>query len=220
MKVLQINIFGNLSTGRIAVDLYRTLKTAGYDGKIAFARNNIAKDVPHIKIGNTWTVYRDGIMTRLTGKAGFYSAKSTKVLIDEIKQYDPDIIHLHNLHGYYINIEILFNYLRCSHKPVVWTLHDCWAYTGHCCYYSMVDCNRWKTGCYNCPQKKSYPKSMIFSNVVWNYKRKKEIFTSLPNLRLVTVSQWLADEVKMSFLKNIECEVIYNGVDTNIFKPV
>lgn len=218
MKVLQINIFGNLSTGRIAVDLYRTLNEAGYEGMIAFARNKIAEGVPHIKIGNKLNVYVDGIMTRLTDRAGTFSKSATKKLINDIKEYNPDIIHLHNLHGYYINIDILFDYLKNCGKPVVWTLHDCWAYTGHCCYYSMVGCDKWKTGCYNCEQLKSYPASYV-DNSEWNFKKKKDLFLGLPNLTLVTVSKWLANEVKQSFLKGVPLEVIYNGIDTSVFKP-
>ena len=161
MKVLQINIFGNLSTGRIATDLYRSLVDSGYDGKVAYARNTITEDVPSIKIGNKLNVYIDGVLTRLTDRAGFYSSRATKRLIMEIEKYDPDIIHLHNLHGYYINVEILFRYLKQKKKPVVWTLHDCWAFTGHCCYYSMANCEKWREGCYDCPQKKSYPSSYL-----------------------------------------------------------
>lgn len=218
MKVLQINIFGNLSTGRIAVDLYHTLNEAGYEGMIAFARNKIAEGVPHIKIGHKLNVYVDGIMTRLTDRAGTFSKSATKRLINDIIEYNPDIIHLHNLHGYYINIDILFDYLKSCGKPVVWTLHDCWAYTGHCCYYTMVGCDKWKTGCYKCEQLKSYPASYV-DNSKWNYKKKKDLFLGLPNLTLVTVSKWLANEVKQSFLKDIPLEVIYNGIDTSVFKP-
>lgn len=127
MKVLQINIFGNLSTGRIAVDIYRTLISEGHQGVIAFARNSVPDDVPYIKIGNNLGVYCDGVLTRLTDRAGFFSRKATRKLIKEIQEYNPDIIHLHNLHGYYINVEILFEFLKQYGKPVVWTLHDCWA---------------------------------------------------------------------------------------------
>ena len=219
MKVLQINIFGNLSTGRIAVDIYRTLKESGHEGKVAFARNTIADDVPYIRIGNQLDVYVDGIMTRLTDRAGFFSAKPTKKLIQEIKAYEPDIIHLHNLHGYYIHVGELFEFLKEYNKHVVWTLHDCWSYTGHCCYYSMAKCDRWKTGCHNCPQKRAYPGSLLLDNSRGNYKIKKELFTSLDKLHLVTVSDWLQGEVKKSFLKELPCTTIYNGIDLNVFKP-
>lgn len=220
MKVLQINIFGNLSTGKIAVGLYRGLKENGHDGIVAFARNEIPEDVPNIRIGNKWSVRADGAMSRLTDRAGFYSKHATRKLIQQIKEYNPDVIHLHNLHGYYINVEMLFEYLKESRKPVVWTLHDCWAFTGHCCYYSMACCEKWKTGCSQCSQTSAYPKSLFFDNSEWNYQRKRELFTSLPNLRLVCVSKWLEGEVKQSFLKEIPCKVIYNGIDLNVFKPV
>ena len=219
MKVLQVNIFGNLSTGRIAVDLYRTLRENGHEGIVAYARNTIAEDIPAIKIGNKASIYADGIMTRITDKAGFYSKASTKKLIHSIINYNPDIIHLHNIHGYYVNIKILFNYLKSCGKPVVWTLHDCWAYTGHCCYYSMANCNLWKTGCHNCPQKKAYPRSLLVDNSQWNYNIKKELFTNVPNMHLVTVSKWLANEVGKSYLKNLPCSTIYNGIDIEVFKP-
>lgn len=218
MKVLQINIFGNLSTGRIAVDLYRTLRNDGFEGKVAYARNTISEDVPCIKIGNKLNVYADGILTRLTDRAGFFSKRATKKLIEEIEEYNPDIIHLHNLHGYYLNIELLFEYLKKRNKPVVWTLHDCWAFTGHCCYYSMVGCEKWKTGCFKCPQKKAYPSSLFWDNSTWNYEKKKELFTSIANMQLVTVSKWLEEEVKQSFLKSIPCTTIYNGIDTRVFR--
>lgn len=218
MKVLQINIFGNLSTGRIAVDLHRTLVAAGHDGVFAFARNDTAQDIPHIRIGTKWDVVRHVIMTRITDKTGFYSKSATKRLVKTIAEYNPDIIHLHNIHGYYLNIEVLFNYLKSTGIPVVWTLHDCWAYTGHCCYYSMAGCNKWKTQCCHCPQKIAYPSSKLIDNSKWNYKKKKELFSGV-NMTLVAVSNWLASEVKKSFLSDYPLEVIYNGIDLDVFKP-
>lgn len=219
MKVFQINIFGNLSTGRIAVDIYRTLVSEGHQGMIAFARNSIPDDVPYIKIGNKFSIYFDGLLTRLTDRAGFYSQNATKKLIEAIKKYDPDIIHLHNLHGYYINVEILFEFLKRYGKPVVWTLHDCWAFTGHCCYYSMVGCEKWIDGCHDCNQIHAYPKSLLIDNSKINYKKKQRLFASIPNMQIVTVSKWLEGEVKKSFLKDIPCTTIYNGIDLSVFKP-
>lgn len=218
MKVLQINIFGNLSTGRIAVDLHRTLTSAGHSGLFAFARNDTAEDIPHIRIGNKWDVLYHGIMTRITDKTGFYSKCATRKLIKEIDAYKPDIIHLHNIHGYYLHIGVLFDYLKSTGVPVVWTLHDCWAYTGHCCYYSMVGCERWKTGCCRCPQKGAYPSSKLMDNSEWNYKKKKELFSDV-NMTLVAVSKWLASEVEESFLCSYPLEIIHNGIDLNVFKP-
>lgn len=220
MKVLQINTFGNLSTGKIAVDIYRTLSAHGSEGAVAFARNEVPGDVPSFKIGNPLSVYTDGVFTRLTDKAGHYSKGATEKLIKQIKEYDPDIIHLHNLHGYYINVPMLFDYLKDAGKPVVWTLHDCWAYTGHCCYYSMAGCEKWKThGCSKCPQKKAYPASIFKDNSSKNFSEKNQMFHSVKNLHLVCVSKWLDNELKASFLKDIPSRVIYNGIDTSVFKP-
>lgn len=219
MKVLQINIFGNLSTGKIAVDLYRVLTAAGHEGKVAYARGNIEAGVPSITIGNRMDVYLHGVLTRLTDRAGFYSGQATRRLLEEIRVYDPDIIHLHNLHGYYLNIELLFEYLREWDRPVVWTLHDCWAFTGHCCHYSVARCDKWKNGCENCPQKSSYPASYVDNSKV-NYRKKQELFTSLPKLHLVAVSKWLKKQVEQSYLQNLPCEVIYNGIDRQRFRPM
>lgn len=220
MKVLQINTFGNLSTGKIAVDIYRTLRAHGSEGAVAFARNEVPGDVPSFKIGNPLSVYTDGVFTRLTDKAGHYSKGATEKLIKQIKEYDPDIIHLHNLHGYYINVPMLFDYLKDAGKPVVWTLHDCWAYTGHCCYYSMAGCEKWKThGCSKCPQKKAYPASIFKDNSSKNFSEKNQMFHSVKNLHLVCVSKWLDNELKASFLKDIPSRVIYNGIDTSVFMP-
>lgn len=220
MKVLQINTFGNLSTGKIAVDIYRTLRAHGSDGAVAFARNEVPGDVPSFKIGNPLSVYTDGVFTRLTDKAGHYSKGATDKLIKQIKEYDPDIIHLHNLHGYYLNVPMLFDYLKDAGKPVVWTLHDCWAYTGHCCYYSMAGCDKWKlTGCTKCPQKKAYPASIFKDNSSRNFSEKNQMFHSVKNLHLVCVSKWLDNEVKESYLKDLPSRVIYNGIDTSVFKP-
>ena len=220
MKVLQINTFGNLSTGKIAVDIYRTLKARGHEGVVAFARNDVPGDVPSIRIGNSFSIYADGVFTRFTDKAGHYSKGATAKLIEQIKDYDPDIIHLHNLHGYYINVPMLFEYLAEADKPVVWTLHDCWAYTGHCCYYSMAECSKWRQeGCSRCPQKKSYPASLFKDNSAKNYSEKNQMFHSVKGLNLVCVSNWLNNELKDSFLKDLPSRVIYNGIDTNVFKP-
>lgn len=218
MKVFQINTFGNKSTGKIAVDIYKTLKANGHDGVIAYARNQIEEGVPHIVIGNKFDVYAHGIMTRLTDKTGFYSKRATLRLIDKIKEYDPDVIHLHNLHGYYINIEILFKYLKICGKKIIWTLHDCWAITGHCCYVDCYGCGRWKSGCYDCPKINTYPKSLKDGSR-WNYMRKKELFCGVPDMTVVSVSNWLDGIVSQSYLNKYRHVVIHNGIDLDRFKP-
>lgn len=220
MKILQINsVCGVGSTGRIAANLYKILENQGHECKIAYGRGSAPDDINSIKIGSNLDTYYHIFKTRVFDKHGFESVNATKKFIEEVKEYDPDIIHLHNIHGYYINIEILFNYLKEANKPVVWTLHDCWAFTGHCSYFDYVGCNKWKNGCYNCEQKGEYPSSKILDKSKWNYEKKKELFTSVKNMTIVTPSKWLADLVKESFLGKYRVEVINNGIDLDIFKP-
>lgn len=219
MRVYQINIFGNLSTGRIATDLYSVLQKNGDECRFAFARNDTAPGISYYKIGTKGDVIVHGVLTRLTDKTAFYSRRPTQSLIEDIKAYKPDVILLHNLHGYYINVEVLFNFLRESKIPVVWTLHDCWSYTGHCCHYSAIKCEKWKIGCNNCQNLSAYPASKK-DNSIWNYKRKKELFTELENMTLVTVSKWLEREVKKSFMQKYPVQTIYNGIDLDVFRPV
>lgn len=221
MKVLQINsVCGSGSTGKIAVDLYNLMKTRNIDCKIAYGRGT-AKNIQNedtIKIGNKSDIYLHAAASRLTDKTGFYSKKSTRAFINEIKKYNPDIIHLHNIHGYYINVEILFDYLRTCGKKIIWTLHDCWPFTGHCSYFDLCGCDKWQTACGSCPQRGTYPKSYA-DNSENNYRLKKKIFTGIPNLTIVTPSEWLAGLVRKSFLSEYDTKVINNGIDLSIFKP-
>lgn len=221
MKVFQINtVCGSGSTGRIAVNLAKMLEKHGDESIIAYARGQAPKEVMTWKIGNMWSIYFHGIMTRITDHHGLYSKKATRKLIAKMKDYNPDIIHLHNIHGYYLNYEILFEFLKEYQRPVVWTLHDCWSYTGHCSHYTYAKCDRWKHACYGCPQKRDYPGSLLFDNSKKNFEKKKECFTSLKYLQLVTPSVWLKEQVEQSFFGNhgnIKCEVIPNGIETNIF---
>lgn len=220
MKVLQINsVCGTGSTGRIAVDLYKVLESQGHECKIAYGRGDAPDAINNIKIGNKFDNYWHVFKTRVFDKHGFGSRNATKKFIKKIKEYDPDIIHLHNIHGYYINIEILFNFLKEFDKPVVWTLHDCWAFTGHCSYFDYIGCDRWKERCHSCPQKSTYPSSKFFDNSKFNYEKKKELFTSIKNMTIVTPSIWLGDLVKKSFLKIYDVKVINNGIDLKVFKP-
>ena len=220
MKVLQINsVCGFGSTGRIATDLYKVLEEQGHECKIAYGRGTSPEGIDSIKIGSNLDNYFHVFKTRVFDKHGFGSVSATKKFIEEVKEYDPDIIHLHNIHGYYINIEILFNYLKEANKPVVWTLHDCWTFTGHCSYFDYVGCDKWKSGCNNCIQKNEYPSSNFMDNSQFNYEKKKELFTSIKNMTIVTPSKWLANLVKESFLGKYPVEVINNGIDLDVFKP-
>lgn len=220
MKVLQINsTCGFGSTGRIAVDILNTVIENDGEGLICYGRGEAPSGVPSYKIGSEMLVRIHGVLSRVTDRQGFYSTNATKTLVQRIEEYDPDIIHLHNIHGYYLDIRVLFDYLKKCGKPIVWTLHDCWAFTGHCAHFTAVGCEKWKTGCNSCPSKKEYPQSLVLDNSEKNYNEKKELFTGLQNVTLVTPSKWLSDLVKESFLKEYTVKVINNGVNTDIFKP-
>jgi putative colanic acid biosynthesis glycosyltransferase len=220
MKVLQINsVCGYGSTGRIATDIYKVLEEQGHECVIAYGRGTAPEGIKSIKIGTKLDNYMHVTKTRLLDMHGFGSTKATNKFIEKAKQYNPDVIHLHNIHGYYINIELLFNYLKEANKPVVWTLHDCWAFTGHCAYFDYVGCDKWKNGCHDCPQKNCYPQSLLKDNSKNNFEKKKELFTGVKNMTIVTPSKWLAGLVKESFLKDYNVKVLNNGIDLNIFKP-
>lgn len=219
-KLLQISIEVNSgSVGRIAEQIGQKAIESGWKSYITYARNNLSSESDLIKIGSMFDVYIHGIKTRITDKHAFYSTKATKKLIKKIETICPDIIHLHHLHGYYININVLFNYLAKKDIPIVWTFHDCWSFTGHCTYFEYVDCNRWMTGCYCCPQKKKYPASFLIDRSKKNYQEKKNLFTSVKNMTIVPVSFWLGNIVSYSFLNNYPIKVIQNGIDLQIFSP-
>lgn len=220
MKILQINtVCGTGSTGKIVAGNYKKHREEGIESWIAYGRGE-AKNCEHtIKIGNNLDVYNHGIYTRIFDKHGFASKKSTRKVIEEIENLNPDIIHLHNIHGYYLNIELLFNYLKECDKEIIWTLHDCWSFTGHCAHFDFVGCYKWKIECAKCQQKNTYPKSNFLDNSKWNYGKKKELFTGIKNLKIITPSKWLAGLVKESFLKEYDIEVIYNQIDREIFRP-
>jgi putative colanic acid biosynthesis glycosyltransferase len=220
LKLLQISIEVNSgSVGRIAEQIGETVIESGGMSYITYARNNNPSKSEVIKIGSNLDIYRHGIETRIFDNHCFSSRLATADLVKKIKKLKPDIIHLHHLHGYFINIEILFSYLRESNIPVVWTFHDCWSFTGHCAYFDFVGCEKWKTECYDCEQKKEYPKSLFIDRSTKNYIDKKRIFNSLENMTIVTVSNWLSEKVKESFLKKIRCKVIQNGIDLETFYP-
>lgn len=220
MKVLQINsVCGIGSTGRIATDIHNMLIEQGHESYIAYGRDLPRNCDNAIRIGNKIDNYAHVLLTRLFDKHGFGSIKATEEFIKKVEEIDPDVIHLHNIHGYYINIEVLFDYLKEADKPVIWTLHDCWAFTGHCAYFDYVGCEKWKTGCYDCPEKKSYPSSRLLDKSKQNYLKKKEIFTGVKNMTIVTPSSWLAELVRESFLGEYPVKVINNGIDLKIFKP-
>ncbi|SDO00506.1 Glycosyltransferase involved in cell wall bisynthesis [Psychrobacillus sp. OK028] len=220
MKVLQINsVCGIGSTGRIATDIHDILLKQGHESYIAYGRGTPQNCDTALRVGTDFDNYSHVALTRIYDKHGFGSTKATSKFIKEVEKLDPDIIHLHNIHGYFINIEILFEYLKRSNKPVIWTLHDCWSFTGHCSHFDFIDCNKWKTGCFKCPQTKEYPSSLMCDNSENNYFMKKKIFKGVKNLTIVTPSKWLAGLVEKSFLGEYPIKIINNGIDLNVFKP-
>lgn len=222
MKVLQINTTLNTtSTGRIAEEIGRSLMQNGHESYIASARIGPEGSLSnYISIGNVGDLYLHIAKSRLVDGHGFGSKNATKQLVEKIKEIDPDVIGLHNLHGYYLNIEILFSYLKQVQKPVLWTLHDCWPFTGHCSFFDFVSCEKWKSECNTCPLSNKYPASWWLDNSRENFHRKSELFNGIENLVLVTPSYWLKGLVAESFLSSYPATVINNGVDLEQFRPV
>lgn len=218
--VLQINSSANKgSTGKIAEEIGKMAIKNGWRSLIAYGRTYQLSDSELIHVGSVINVIEHILETRLLDNDGLASRIATKRLIKRIKQIQPDIIHLHNIHGYYINYKILFSFLNKNNIPLVWTFHDCWAFTGHCAHFEDVGCEKWETGCHECPLTHVYPKSLI-DNSIRNYRLKKELFTSNNNFHVVAVSKWVAEFVKRSFLKGQKLSIIRNGVDLNVFHPV
>ena len=221
MKYLFINVVaGSGSTGRIAAEQCRKLQEQGYECILAYGRwESNCEGVKTHRIGTSLDYRVHGLLTRLFDFHGFGSKRATREFLRWVKEYDPDVIWLHNIHGYYLNIELLFEYLKTCGKTIRWTLHDCWVFTGHCSHFSYVGCEQWKTECSKCVQLKEYPKCMGLSNVRRNFARKKLAFTNVPNLTLITPCCWLADQVRQSFLRDYPVEVEYNKIDTTVFQP-
>ena len=224
MKVLLINsVCGIGSTGRICTDLAKKLEADGHEVKIAYGRSDVVPDQLRkysIRIGNGVDVKMHALQTRLFDNHGLASKRATKKFLQWADEYSPDLLWLHNLHGYYINYELLFRWIKSRPgMQVKWTLHDCWAFTGHCSHFTIVKCEQWKNHCSYCPQTRLYPACYGMGATSQNFDRKREAFTGVKNMTLITPSQWLADLVKQSFLKEYPVEVHYNTIDTNVFKP-
>ena len=221
-KILLVNtVYGRGSVGRIIGDLYRCGENAGYETYAAFSRSDVPEGIRGVRIGNVGDLAGHVAMDILADRGGFGSAAVTRKFLQWVDTVQPDLIHLHNIHGFYLQVEVLFRYLKERGIPVVWTFHDCWPITGHCAHFEAAGCEKWKagTGCHNCPQHlQAYPYS------VWDYSRKGyerkcAAFTGVPRLTIVTPSVWLKNIVGESFLKEYPVEVIPNGIDLNIFRP-
>ena len=219
--IFQINVTSNWgSHGKIAEDIGRLAIEKGWRSVIAYGRYATPSQSETIKIGSDISVKEHVLESRLMDNHGLASRSATRRLIKQIDDIKPDIIHLHNIHGYYLNYPLLFDYLKSAGVPVVWTLHDCWPFTGHCAYFDYAKCEKWEIGCCApCPCKNEYPKTILFEATKRNYQLKKEIFNTIDNLTLVPVSDWLGGLLQESFLKKHPVHVIKNGIDINVFKP-
>ncbi len=218
--LLQINVEANFgSTGRIAEAIGNLATASGWQSYIAYGRKKRESSSQLIAVGNKWDHLRHLLQTRLFDRHGLGSKGATRRFIRQIELLDPTIIHLHNIHGYYLNLELLFQYLTKSGIPVVWTFHDCWPITGHCSHFEHVGCNKWQNECYSCPQLNTYPASWGKDRSRKNHQLKKRLFSNMDNLTLVPVSNWLGTILKKSFFSKFEQRPISNGVDTEIFTP-
>lgn len=224
MKYLIINsVCGIRSTGRIVSEIAERLIDEGHEVVIAFGREQAPEKYKLIskKIGTGVSIWFNFFQARLFDNDGFAARRATKRFLKWADSYEPDVVWLHNLHGYYINVEMLFDWLKKKENiDIRWTLHDCWSFTGHCSYFTYVNCDKWKEHCCNCEQKMEYPTSYFVDNSYNNYERKRAAFTEIESMKLITPSQWLANLVKISFLGNYNIEVVNNTINNKIFMPL
>ena len=225
-RLLQINpvLRRNTSTGRIVQEIGELAMAHGWESYIAYSRGRdgmMPCKSQTVPVGGKMSVAWHGLMTRLLDRHGLASERATHELVERIEDLQPDIIHLHNIHGYFLHYPTLFRYLKEIKTPVVWTIHDCWAYTGHCYYYSFAGCQKWKSGCGNCPQRRLFPTSWWKDRSAQNFADKRAAFTSLPKGRLtvVPVSGWMKDEMLQSFMADSRFKVIHNGINLSVFLP-
>ena len=195
---------------------------SGWESYVAYsgARDGRPQHTSHlVPVGDKLDLAIHAVATRLFDAHGLASRRATRQLIRRIREIDPDIIHIHNIHGYFLNYPLLCKYLKESGKPVIWTVHDCWLYTGHCYYYSAAHCDKWRTGCGHCPQKRAFPASLLFDRSARNWRDKQRAFGSLENLTIVPVSEWIRQEMASSFLADKHFQVFHNGIDLETFRP-
>ena len=216
MKVVQINATCGIgSTGKICVGISELLSEQGIENYILYSSKANGYELG-IKCSNDLYIKLQALRSRILGNYGFNSSKATDRIIAELDRIKPDIVHLHNIHGHDCSLEKLFSYFKKSKMKLIWTFHDCWAFTGYCPHFTMTKCDKWQTGCNKCVQRRKY--SWLFDRSSSVYNKKKDLFSGL-DLTIVTPSHWLAGLVKKSFLKDYPVEVINNGIDLNVFKP-
>lgn len=216
MRIVQINHFSYKAAGGIMMNLHQAMSQKGNESYVVWGRGRDAENDHEYYMDDKLGVNLHALYTRATDRTGFASVRSTRQLINWLEEVRPDIIHLHCVHGYYINLQLLFDYIRKNNMRVVWTQHDCWSFTGHCAYFDAVGCEKWKEGCYDCEQIRTYPASFVDASKR-NWDNKKKLFCGL-NLQIITPCNWLSTLVKQSFLNEYPVETIYNGIDLSIFK--
>lgn len=219
MRILQINtVYKIKSTGRTCFEVKEALAALGHEGFVAYGKGQ-HDDANTYRIGCDFDYYSHNVLSRLSGYQGYYSKSATKALIEYIEEVKPNVIHLRNLHANYLNLPSLFNFLSRSKIPVILNLHDCWSFTGKCTYYSEIGCNKWTTGCFQCPKVHEYPQSLYFDRTSQLYKDKKKWFSSIQDLIVIGVSKWISDQAKLSFLKEREILYIHNWINREVFFP-
>ena len=207
--------------GRIVEQIGLLAEKNGYECFVAHStRNENPSQLRHYAMTTRWQEVVHALGSKFLDLHGLLSTAQTRELVERIKDYQPDIIHLHNIHGYFCNFKVLFEYLDSVDTPVVWTLHDCWSFTGRCFHFVGVDCYKWKTGCYDCKAEPGYTVSKYYDRSRELYALKKRLFSSVKNLTLVPVSDWQAAFLKDSFLKDCNVHTIHNGVDIEKFRPM
>lgn len=222
MKVLQINAVNKVaSTGRTCYEMNEFLRNLGHDCVTAYSKGFSVSVENEYKLGNSTDVKIHGLMSRISGKQGYFSYSSTKKLLRFMEKHKPDVVLLRNLHGNFINLPMLLKYLAKNDIATVAVLHDCWFYTGKCCHYTVQGCYKWKEYCGNCPQLKKYNKSWFFDRTGKMLRDKKKLFGAIPRLAVIGVSDWLTEEAKKApvFANAKVFKRIYNWIDTETFKP-
>lgn len=218
--LLQISVTaGADSTGRCADLIGRVAQSHGWRSVIAYGRRKPVTTSETIRIGNVANVAFHGVVSRLADAHGRSGRHATEHFIARAEELNPDVIHLHNIHGYYLHYPTLFRWLRTCGRPIVWTMHDAWPFTGHCAFPDAVNCSRWRRGCGNCPMMRQYPASWFVDASRANFADKMTAFRDVPAMTLVPVSKWLEDMLPHSPLRDYQHQVIYNGIDTTLFTP-
>lgn len=221
MRILEINSTNYGSTGNIMLQIADTARSKGHT---VITCCPASRDNKRKSIENQWLIgsrFSRNVHLKLfeyTGFNGCFSLLSTFTFLHKLKRFKPDIIHLHNLHNCYINLPLLFRYIKKHRIKTIWTLHDCWSFTGQCPYFDLAKCDKWKNGCHDCPQINVYPSSKVDrTRTMWKLKQKW--FTGIQDMTIVTPSEWLGGLVQQSYLKGYPIKVINNGIDLNVFKP-